>query len=114
MHHLWKHKDLLRMFTKLNALQRKGVLNGANKSLVDCVCEMCLNLLNGNIAVNSKTKSKLGQYKDVLRTLSNKKVPYVKRKRLLVQTGNGFLPFLIPPVLSLISSLAGKAIGKRI
>ena len=87
--------------------QRQGVIQGANKELIACLCECALNVLNGNVHLKPSEKKKLLKYKRHLRALSNKKTPALKKKKLLRQKG-GFLGALLTPVLSALGGLLFK------
>ncbi|GFT99101.1 uncharacterized protein TNCV_3794541 [Trichonephila clavipes] len=69
--------------------QRKAILKSATDDQIKTLCEICDNLLSGNIP--TKKIEKLCSYKRVIRLLANRSVP-ISRKR----------------------GIAGKAIGKRI
>ena len=87
--------------------QRQGVIQGANKELIACLCECALNILNGNIPLKPSEKTKLSKYKRHLRVLSNKKSGAQKKKKVLRQKG-GFLGALLTPVLSALGGLLFK------
>ncbi|GFV94484.1 integrase catalytic domain-containing protein [Trichonephila clavipes] len=94
--------------------QRKAILKSATDDQIKTLCEICDNLLSGNIP--TKKIKKLCSYKRVIRLLANRSVP-ISRKRKLFTTNRqvgGFLPLILPGVLSLLGGIAGKAIGKRI
>jgi len=84
---------------------KKDLLRQCPNSVIKTVCECALNLLRGNIPLTEKDKKQLKPFKRSLRKLSNKKVPLYKKRRLLVQRGEGFLGFLLPAAISVISSL---------
>jgi len=79
---------------------------------VNAISEIALNCLKGNVPLNSNIYKKLIRYKNILRQLS-KRSSVIRRKKLINQKG-GFLQLLLPPALSLIASIAGEIIGKRI
>ncbi|GFT88585.1 uncharacterized protein TNCV_905021 [Trichonephila clavipes] len=94
--------------------QRKAILKRATDDQIKTLCEICDNLLSSNIP--TKKIKKLCSYKRVIRLLANRSVP-ISRKRKLFTTNRqvgGFLPLIVPGVLSLLGGIAGKAIGKRI
>ncbi|GFU04887.1 uncharacterized protein TNCV_1290101 [Trichonephila clavipes] len=94
--------------------QQKAILKSATDDQIKTLCEICDNLLSGNIP--TKKIKKLCSYKRVIRILANRSVP-ISRKRKLFTTNRqvgGFLPLILPGVLSLLGGIAGKAIGKRI
>lgn len=95
-----EHLKLLSKCKKKGALLRK-----CPNSLIKSVCECALNVLKGNVPLTKRQKNKLSPYKRTLRKLGDKKVPLFKKRRLLVQKGEGFLSLLIPVAVSVLSSL---------
>lgn len=90
----------------LNKTKKKSAfLKTCPNSVIKGVCECALNLLKGNIPINKRQKNKLIQHKRTLRRLGDKKVPLFKKRRLLIQKGEGFLSVLIPAAISVLSSL---------
>jgi hypothetical protein len=74
---------------------------------VKAISECALNVLRGKVKLSSNQKSKLKKYKKEVRYLvggKNKR----QKKKVIVQKGAGFLPFLIGPAISLITSLLTK------
>lgn len=102
-----EHLQLLKLLKK--ARKKSIFLKKCSNSVVKCVCECALNLLRGNIPLTQRQKSRLASYKRTLRTLSKKKVPLFKKRRLLVQKGEGFLSFLIPAAVSVLTTLINGA-----
>jgi hypothetical protein len=66
--------------------------------------------VNGNVKITKAQRKKLARHAQVLRTLSTRKTPINKKKKILIQKG-GFLPALLAPVLGLAASLVGKLLG---
>jgi hypothetical protein len=100
--------DFLRVLAKSNPKLRRAILKCCNPELIKAVCEVALNVLKGVVPVSEQQKKKLKRYKRVLRALTDKKVSITKKREFLNQTGGNFLPFLIPPVLSVLASLISK------
>ena len=92
-----------------NTKQREGILRGANKELVYCLCECALNVLQGNVKLDHTEKNKLRKHKQRLRILSDKKVALGRKRKLLLKQKGGWVTALIAPVLS---SLAGLLLKK--
>lgn len=94
-------------YLKILGKSRKkvAILKDCPNSLIKSVCECVLNLLSGNIPITGLQKKKLVPYKRTLRRLSDKKVPLFKKRRILIQKGEGFLSILIPAAVSLLSSV---------
>ena len=97
----------LHVLAKGSDKQRQGVIQGANKELITCLCECALNVLNGNIHLKPSEKKRLTKYKRHIRVLGNKKIGVQKKKKVLRQKG-GFLGALLTPVLSALGGLLFK------
>lgn len=90
----------------LGKSRRKAkVLKTCPNALIKSVCDCVLNLLKGNLPISKGIIKRLSPFKRTLRTLSKKKVPLFKKRRLLIQKGDGFLSLLIPTAISVLSSL---------
>jgi len=94
---------LLKLISK--SKNPKVILRKCPINVIKTVCECVINTLQGNIPLTKKQKSRLFSYKQSLRKLSNKKIPLYKKRKLLVQRGDGFLSVLLPAAISVISSL---------
>ena len=102
-----KHAPFLRVLAHCTHKQRQGIIQGANKELIACLCECALNILNGNVPLKPYDKKKLKKYKHHLRALANKSVSVQKKKRALRQKG-GFLGALLTPILGALGGMLFK------
>lgn len=84
---------------------RKQLLKHADPELVRCICQSASKVLDGTIPITSKDKSKLKKYKRILRLLGNSKKSVSAHKKVIVQSGGGFLLGLIPAVVGALASL---------
>lgn len=84
---------------------KRALLRKCPNSIIKSVSECALNLLKGNIPLTKRQKNCLAQHKRTLRKLGDKKVPLFKKRRILVQKGEGFLSVLIPAAVSILSTL---------
>ena len=107
------HAPYLHVLAKGNAKQREGILRGADKELIYCLCECALNVLQGNVQISSEDKSKLKKYKRCLRDLSNKKISLTKKRKLLLRQKGGWVTALIAPILGTLASLLFKKIKTK-
>jgi hypothetical protein len=82
-------------------------VKNASSGELCAVCEISKNIVQGNIPVTPCQKRKLGRYKALLRTLSNRRVK-LETKRKLLQQGGAILPLLAPLVIPLITSLFSR------
>ncbi|GFV28686.1 uncharacterized protein TNCV_3986361 [Trichonephila clavipes] len=100
-----RHVHLLHVLAAASPAQRKAILKSASNQQIKTLCEICQNLLSGNIPTNKIRKSSC--YKRLIRLLANRSIP-ISRKRKLFTTNKqvgGFLPLVLPGVLSLIGGL---------
>jgi hypothetical protein len=111
MKKLKQHRYFLNLLAKSSPSQKRALLRSADKSQISSLCEICLNVLAGNIPIKVK---KFSKYKKTIRKIADKKTSLNTKKRLLVNQIGGFLPALLPIVLSALSGIAGKVIGERI
>lgn len=93
------NKRVLQFLAKSTPIQRKAILQKADKGLVNGICECVHNILRGNVQLNKRQKSKLRKHKNVLRTLVNNK-SLNSKKRILIQKGGTLLPLILTPLLT--------------
>lgn len=98
-----EHVEHLKLLAKSRS--KATILRKCPNSLIKALCECCINILNGNVPLSKHQKNKLSPYRKIVRNLGKKSVPLYKKRRLLVQKGEGFLSFLIPAAVSVLSSL---------
>ena len=108
---LKRNWELLRVLQKARKSQRSAIIRHSTDDLVLAICEIVLNVLNGTVKLSSAQRKKLVAYKKVLRSVADRKLKTVSKKRLLVQKG-GFLPAILTPVLAVVASLIGSALSK--
>ena len=97
----------LRFLAKSQPKERTIFLRDADDELITCLCECAKNILNGNVPISNSRKRKLARYKTHLRSIADKNIPHVKRKRILTQQG-GFISVLLKPI---IQALGGLLVG---
>lgn len=103
-------KDFLNLLAESKTPKRRRILTDwAQKPDMDALSEISLNTLKGNIKLSPKMFQKLKRHKKALRTLACKKASLAKRKKIVKQQG-GFLSFLIPTALSVVSELVPQII----
>ena len=98
-----RNESLLRLLRKLKPSVVRAVMKEASPDLIKALCECSLNILKGNIKLNSSQKKKLALHKNILRTLVSKRTSMKKRKTIL-QKG-GLIGALLAPVLGVLGSL---------
>lgn len=95
--------ELLKLIS--NTKHPKTLLKKCSKPEIKTLCECVLNVLCGNIPLTKSQKDRLYPHKESLRKLSKKKIPLYKKKKILIQKGEGFLSVLLPAAISVITSL---------
>jgi len=93
---------------KANKTRRKGLLQGLNRSEVDCLCEVVLNAVAGcgKDRLSPSCVKRCQRHKKRIRTLAfNHRLSWKKRRDLLTnQAGSGwFIPLLSAVVSSLLA-----------
>lgn len=94
---------LLKLISK--SKRPKLYIKKCTKSEIKTLCECVLNVIRGNVSLTKSQKNHLSQHKQSLRKLADRKIPLYKKKKILIQNGEGFIPFILPAAISLISSL---------
>lgn len=85
--------------------KRREFLRVFEINLQRAIREISYNLLKGNITLTDEEKKKLKRYKSMLRLLADGKTKRTRFRKLVSQTGRGFLPALIPLIVSAISAM---------
>ncbi len=107
------HVPYLHVLVNGNSKQREGILRGANKDLIYCVCECALNVLQGNVHLLPTVKNTLKKYKQRLRDLADKKISLRKKRQVLLRQRGGWISALIAPVLTSLAGVLFKNIEKK-
>ena len=102
---LLKHFPQLKELKAQKKLVRKYILTHASADLINCICECCLNVLNGNVKINKKQRKALLPYGNILRELTQHNVPVETRRQRILQRGGSFLPALLVPILTVFAKL---------
>ena len=107
-----KRREYLSLFSKAAKKpdRRNKMVDMANAAEIRAVSECIQNLLEGNVAIDSKVLRQMKKYKTLLRSLAMKCYPLRKKKRILKQKG-GFIGALIPLAISAATSLLPSLIS---
>lgn len=93
---------------KLNGIKsnkkRKEVFKVANRSLIICLIECMQAILQHKVYLHPDQLAELKKYKNILRQLAATRSEK-KARELLVQKGSGFIPLILPALISLGASL---------
>ena len=95
-----KNHGYLHILCHASPHQRQFLLNTATPEQVHAICEVCYNLLRENIPSSSALRLRLGDFKHELIDLANESVPFKEKKKILSQTGGGFIEDALMPLLS--------------
>ena len=106
-----KNKNYLCLLANCKNKLRNAIVSSSSRDQIYSVCECVLNISNGNVKLNKEEFAKLKKYRKYFKKLLARKVGLKEKKKILIQSG-GFLQFLIPAVISGLSSIAAAAISK--
>lgn len=95
-----RHVHLLHILSRASPKQRKAILKTTSDEQIKSLCEICQNVLIGNVRNISLKKLKL--HKKILRQLADKKIAISKKRKLVTNQTGGFLPLILNGVLSLL------------
>jgi len=82
---------------------RRDYIKKCNREFIDCVSECAKNFIKGNVPMTGPLKANFRRRRKDVRALAIKKTSLTKKRRIL-QKG-GFLTAVLPPVLSIRSSM---------
>ena len=105
---LYKNRDFI---TNLNKSKKdkslfRKLIKKSTSGQVKAICELCFNVLRGNLHICKSRKNKLTPHADMVRYMARKNTPlYQKKLKLLKGSGGVFLSALLPIALSAISTL---------
>jgi hypothetical protein len=88
------------------------LLKNAPPCFIRLISECGLNILKGNLKLPTDQYKKLKPHKRMLLSLSKPILSIKKRKDLLLKKKGGFLPVILPFLLSAISGFTGQALAK--
>lgn len=90
------------------------MFKNAPPCFVKLACETGLNILKGNLKLPSSQYKNLRPYKQMLLQLSQPDISIKQRRSILARKKGGFLPLVIPYLLTALSGFAGQAIAKAV
>ena len=104
---LQKHQPFIQMLARSSVKRRKALIKQATKDELASLFEICLNILRGNLPLNSYMHKKLKRERKTLRTLADKKISLAHKKKVVNQKG-GFLGTVASIALPLLASILLK------
>lgn len=91
---------LLELLVRVNKTSRDKILKYSDSKLIKVLIDCIYNVLQGNVSMKKHRFQKLKKYKASLRKIVNSRGKVKSKKKLIVQTGGGFLPILLAPIVS--------------
>lgn len=85
--------------------QRQFLLETVTPQQMHAIVQATHNVLHTHVPVTEQVRLKLIPYKDSIVDLVNPKVPYKKKKQILVQEGSGFIQDVLTPVITSLGFL---------
>lgn len=105
-HRIKQNIDFLKVFPTLSKQMRNKLLNNIDNGLVNCICEICLNLIKCNIPMEKSHKRRLAHFKHIIRALATKnRTTSLKKKKYIIQRGGSFLPLLFSLLTPLVAQI---------
>ena len=102
-----KNYDVLKVLAKCKPYMRRAIIKAADDDLLEAITECLLNICKNTIKISPNTYKKLAQYSRHIEVVADKSKPLTQR-RVILQKGDGFLPFLLAPVLEQLASFLTK------
>ena len=104
---LYKNRDFI---TNLNKSKKdkslfKKLIKKSTSGQVKAICELCFNVLRGNLHICKSRKNKLIPHVTMVRYMAKKKIPLYQKKLKLLKGGGLFLSALLPLAISTLSTL---------
>lgn len=101
-----KNTILLIALLHSNTKQRQFIITHADNELIRAICEIALNILNGNIVLDKITKKKFEKYKLVLRRLATKN-NWRSKKQIIIK-------YCITTILTLLITIISDDLLKNL
>jgi hypothetical protein len=105
---------ILTQLRKSDAGKRREILKAASPCLVHLISECGHNILKGNLCLPEDQYKNLKPHKRLMLLMSKPTLSIKLRRDALLKKKGGFLPVILPFLLSAISGFAGQALAKSI
>lgn len=114
-----KYASVLKQLITAKGHKRNEILENADNCLIKLLCECAMNVLKGRVSLKKSQLKRLSPHGRTLVKLSrttgfDRAKTKLDQARKLLQKRGGFLPIILPPLLTLLSGFAGQALGKLI
>jgi hypothetical protein len=110
-----KNKNMLKILASSYTKPRykQVILKNADQSLINAISDSTRLLLEGKINLSDTDRNILKKYKNIIRKIANKSTPLSKKRNIISSSNQrgGFLEFLIPALITGISSIVASAVG---
>jgi hypothetical protein len=106
------YEPLINEFINASNKRKMELMQSAPPCFVRLVCECGLNILKGNVVLPNAQYKKLRPHRRLMLLASKPSISIEKKRKFLANAKGGFLPIIIPYILSALSGLAGQAIAK--
>lgn len=111
MKRLKQNYSFLRVLSHSSPTQKRALLRTANKGQILALCEVCLNVLSGNVPCQVK---KLHKYRNILRKVAKKSTKLAQKKKIFINQSGGFLPLILRAVGPILTGMLGQVLSNSI
>lgn len=108
------YRPMLQKLSTAPVKEREAILKRAPSCLIKLLSECGLNVLKGNVKLTDHQYARLKPHRRLLLHVSRPTASVKERRDALVQKKGGFLPIILPMLLSALSGFAGKSIAKAV
>lgn len=108
-----KYKAFYENYTRLPKNIRTSIVKNADSDFTKSVCEICQNIVNGNLETGNNTnKVQLKKKLKIIKALADKKKSLKKKVKYIRQKGGFILPLLSSIVAPILGTLISNAITR--
>ncbi len=112
-----RFRHYLPQLEQINAAKgsaRALLLKKASPCLITLLAECGLNVLKGNVNLTENQYASLKPHRRMLLKVSEAKASLKERRNAFAKKKGGFLPVVLPIILSALSGFAGQAVSKAV
>ena len=104
-----KNKEFIDFFCRLSPRKKQNLIPVLTKDQINTISEISKNFLNRNLTEDPNIIKKLRPSQKEIKTVSLKKVPLYKKKKILrSRKGGAILSVLLPLAASVVTSLLAR------
>ena len=107
MKKLKQNYHFLNILSRSSPAQKRALLRTANKGQILSLCEICLNVLSGNVPSPVK---RLRKYRKALRKVAKKSTKLAHKKKIFINQSGGFLPIVLRAIGPVLAGLLGQVL----